>query len=269
MAVNYFFKTAGKVLLFFIIFNSLSFSQITQTFDPELQRYFEKKYGYMKNGEYRYTPISTVNSDIKSEMVKKNSIITYTLSPQPNYTNIPLHYDIKKQNTSGSISYIVLEPERVDKVSLKTYSLLDITVPSSKKNDVLKELEKYNFIFAGEENFIEDKSSTIIFGWLEDRNIGVLSKIKNIDRISFSDRNIRAPLINVTLKLKVPNNRDIVVFSDTFIKKISEYGFIKKGMNIISNDKKYRFSIITIEGKIPLDKTSLLIKNPFVIEVSS
>jgi|GEM_PF-1782121 len=258
-----------EAFLFIFLFNSLAFSQQKFNFiDPELQRYFEKKYGYLQN-DYRDTPVSNVSTDIKSEISKTNSIITYNYLPQPDYTSIPLYYDIKKQNVLGSISYIILDVDKSDKKTIKTYSLIDITIPKAKKEEVLKDLEKFGFIFAGEENFLDDKSSLVIFGWIEDKNIGLLSKIKNIDKISFSERDLKAPLVKVSLKLKVPNNRDIIVFSENFVKKISEYGFVKKNMNIISNDKKYRFSIITIDGEIPLDKTSLLIKNPFVIEVGS
>jgi len=253
--------------VFFVFLNSFLFSQ-HHTIDPELQRYFEKKYGYLKD-EFRDTPISTISSDIKSEVIKKNSVITYNYLPQPDYTSIPLHYDIKKQNLSGSISYVILDLNKTDDKMIDTYSIIDITISSLKKSEVLKDLERYGFIFAGEESFLDDKSSVVVFGWIKDKNISLISKIKHIEKISFSKRDIKAPSVKVILRVKVPNNRDIVVFSNNFIKKISEYGFVKKGMSIISNDKKYRFSIINIEGEIPIDKTSILIKNPFVIEVGS
>jgi len=253
-------------VLFFV--NSLLFSQ-AKAVDPEIQRYFETQYGYMKQNDFRNSPVSTVSTDIKTELSSKNSLITYTVLPQADYTSLPLHYDIKKQNTSGSISSYVLKPsESQNKV--KSYILLDITISKKVYSSVISSLSKYGFIYAGEENFIDKSKDTLtIFGWVDEKYFNEVSKIKNIDKISLSKREITAPLSPVTLFVRVPNNRDIVVFSDKFVSKLSEYGFVKNDLEIISNDKKYRFTVLKINGLIPIDKTSLLLKYPFVIEANS
>lgn len=256
------------MLMSVFLFVSSSFSQ-SKAIDPEIQRYFETQYGYLGKTDFRNSPFSSVSSDLKTEISSKNSLITYTVLPQPDYTSIPLHYDIKKQNTSGSISSYVLELKD-SKNTVKSYMPVDITLSRKNYSEVISNLSKYGFIFAGEENFIDKSNSTVVlFGWVEEKNFNDVSKIKNIEKISISKRDIKAPLSPVTLIIRVPNNRDMVVFSDKFVSKLSEYGFVKNSLEIISNDKKYRFTVLKINGMIPLDKTTLLLKYPFVIEAKS
>ena len=254
-------------IVFLFVFNS--FLEGQSPIDPEIQMYFETQYGYMKSEDFRNSPVSTIKSDLKTQIYSNKSIITYTVMPQPDYTSIPLHYDIKQQNTSGSISSYVLEPKDSG-IKIKSYVLIDVAILKKNYSSVIQSLSNYGFIYAGEENFMDASNDAVtLFGWIDERNFSSVSKIKNIEKISISGRDLRAPLCPVTLIVKVPNNRDLIVFSDSFVSKLSEYGFVKNDMEIISSDKKYRFSIIKINGMIPLDKTRTLLKYPFVIEAKS
>ncbi len=239
--------------------------------DPELQRYFEKNYGYMKE-DMRNSPVSYVSNLKESLLVEnKNSLITYTsiYLKDPDYSSLPLYYDIKKQNTGGAISSYVLELQ-FKEGKLNPYIGVDIKISKTNYSRVIEELtSKYGFVFAGEENFVNDSSSMIIFGWVEESKFNDLGKIKGVEKFSISNRNLQAPLTTVTLILKVPNNRDIVEFVEKFSLKLGNYGFLKNSVDIISNDKKYRFAILKLNGKIPIDKISILFKEPFVIEIKS
>lgn len=234
-----------------------------QVIDPELQRYFEKNYGYLKDSSLRDAPIS---SHRETNERLKDSLITYTLLPQPNYTEIPLHYDIKKQNTTGSISYYVPNPEDLKRI--KFYSLVDIRIEKKYYNNVIKDLTSYGFLMAGEEYSPQSEELTI-FGWLEDSSFKKVFKIGGVKSISLSSRNLVAPKTKLVITLKVPNNRDLPTFIDKFSEKLSEYGFIREKVEIVENDKKFRFSIIKLEGTLPIDKTRVITTSPFVINVQS
>lgn len=242
------------------LFVSVSFSQVV---DPELERYFEKNYGYLKNDPLRDSPSSLTETSVSN---LKSALITYTRVSEPNYTDIPLHYDIKKYNTSGPISYYV---SNIKKSDIKTHTLVDIRIVKEKYSAVIKELSSLGFLMAGEEVYGEGSKKVVIFGWIDDLNFNRLKNINGVESFSVSSRNITAPLANLLITVKVPNNRDLVRFIDKFISKLGEYGFQKENVEIISNDKKYRFSIIKIKGKLPIDKTRVVIKSPFVIDVSS
>ncbi len=248
-------------MFFFIIFLSQIFSQ---TIDPEIERYFEKKYGYLKNDPLRDSPAS-ISSVAKTSKLK-DAIFIYTAIPQPDYTEIPLHYDLKKQNTSGAISYYVSLPSK--NLSIKTYTMVDISVRKDKYSDVIKALSSINFLMAGEETS-QQSINTIIFGWVSDSDFDSIVKIKGVESVSISSRDLTAPPISLFITVKVPNNRDLTVFINKFIEKLSEYGFKKENVEIVSSDKKYRFSVIKIKGSIPIDKTKIIIKSPFVVDVQS
>ncbi|MGC8867008.1 MAG: hypothetical protein ACP5PA_02185 [Elusimicrobiales bacterium] len=247
-------------LLVFIFSLSGIFSQ---TIDPELERYFEKRYGYLKDDPLRDSPSSITQT---STSFLKDKIFTYTLIPQPDYTEIPLHYDLKKQNTSGPLSYYITLPSK--NTILKTYTMVDVTVDKDEYLDVIKKLSSIGFLMAGEETSRESKN-TVIFGWVCDSYFNSLFKIKGVERVSISSRKLSAPPISLLITVKVPNNRSLTVFIDRFITKLSEYGFRRENLEILSEDKKYRFSVIRIKGSIPLDKIKLIIRSPFVVEVQS
>lgn len=120
----------------------------------------------------------------------------------------------------------------------------------------------------GEESSIQS-NELIIFGWIEESNFKKLLKINGVKSVSLSSRNLIAPKTKLIITVKVPNNRDIPTFIDKFSEKLSEYGFVREGVEIIENDKKFRFSIIKIKGTIPLDKTKIIITSPFVINIQS
>ena len=235
----------------------------SQAIDPEIQKYFEKKYGYLKEDELRDAPMSISEKKGGSH---KDSLITYTILPQPNYTEIPLHYDLKKQNTTGALSYYVREPK--DKGSIKTYTQIDLTVNKNLYDKAIKELSSSGFILAGEETS-RGSDEVIVFGWVEDTSFEKVIKIKGVEKVSVSTRNIKAPQTKLLITIKVPNNRDIPLFIDKFTQKLSEYGFSRENVEIISEDKRYRFSIIKIKGSIPIDKTKSIIKSPFVVDIQS
>ncbi|MCX7905805.1 MAG: hypothetical protein N2446_03795, partial [Elusimicrobiales bacterium] len=186
--------------------------------------------------------------------------------PQPDYTELPLHYDLKKQNTTGSISYYVSYPQEFKNIPL--YTPIDIVILKDKYSSVIKKLSDAGFIMSGEE-ISKDSPYMVIFGWIDDSKFNKLKDINEIERISISTRNIKAPPKKLLITVKVPNNRNIISFIDKFTSKLAEYGFKKENIEIISNDKKYRFSIIKIKGTIPLDKTKVILKSPFVIDIQS
>ncbi|MCX7641139.1 MAG: hypothetical protein N2Z20_00710 [Elusimicrobiales bacterium] len=246
-----------------IIFFALTILLNSQVIDPELQRYFEKNYGYLKDDSMRNAPVS-ISEALNPKL--KNSLITYTIVPQPDYTEIPLHYDLKKQNTAGSISYYVSQPKETKYVP--TYTGVDILVLKSKYSSALKLLTSLGFIMAGEE-VNKDEPYVIIFGWIDDSNFNKVMHINGVERISVSTRILKAPPRKLLITVKVPNNRDITLFIDRFVSKLTEYGFEKENIEIVSADKKYRFSIIKIKGTVPLDKTKIILKSPFVIDIES
>lgn len=246
-----------------LVFVLISFILNSQVIDPELQRYFEKNYGYLKDSQLRDSPISISE---RNDGKLKDSLITYTTIPQPDYSEIPLHYDIKKQNTTGAISYYVTNPEEKGKV--KTYTTVDIIVPKKFYSKIIKELSSFGFIMAGEETNRES-DYVILFGWVDDSNFDKLIKINGVERVSVSNRIIKAPQTKLLITVKVPNNRDIPLFIDKFTQKLSEYGFERENIEIVTKDKKYRFSVIKIKGSIPIDKTKVIIKSPFVIDIQS
>ncbi len=248
-------------MLFFIIILSRIFSQ---TIDPELERYFERKYGYLKNDPVRDSPVSISSATAVSKL--KDKMFIYTTVPQPDYSEIPLHYDLKKQNTSGAISYYVNLPSKTE--GIKTYTMVDISIRKDKYSDVIKALSSINFLMAGEETS-QQSINTVIFGWVSDSDFDSIVKIKGVESVSISSRDLTAPPVNLSITVKVPNNRELAVFIDKFIEKLSEYGFKRENVEILSSDKKYRFSVIKIRGSIPIDKTKIIIKSPFVINVQS
>lgn len=258
-------RRVSGYLFLFVFYPLLNLN--SQYIDPELERYFEKHYGYLKS-ELRDSPISTVSTDVIKEFNKKNSIIVYSKLPEPNYTNTPLHYDLKKQNTTGAISYYIAKANN-NTTNIKAYTLIDVTLPDNQYSSVISQLNNIGFVIAGEERYLDAKNYVTLFGWIEDKNFNMALRIKGIDKVSLSKREIKAPLTNITFTVKVPNNRDIVVFSDKLIEKLSEYGFVKNELKIISDDKKYRFIFLEIKGMIPLDKIQTILKSPFIIEAKS
>lgn len=256
-------KKMKKVGMMSIFLFGVSLIVNSQVVDPEIQRYFEKNYGYLKGSELRDSPISV--SEKKGEKLKE-ILITYTRIPQPDYSEIPLHYDLKKQNTTGALSYYVTPPQ--EKGKIKTYTAVDVTVAKRLYEKALKELSSNGFILAGEETSRESEY-VVVFGWIEDSYFERLIKINGVERIALSTRNIKAPQTKLLITLKVPNNRNIPLFIDRFTQKLAEYGFSREDIEIVSEDKRYRFSVIKIRGTIPIDKTKLIIKSPFVIEIDS
>ncbi|MEF3280306.1 MAG: hypothetical protein K6357_05000 [Elusimicrobiota bacterium] len=246
------------------------FFLFSQYIDPEIEKYFEKKYGYLSENGFRDSPVSTVSKDFASEVNKNQKIITYSLLPQPDYTETPLHYDLKKQNTTGAISYYILNPTSGQDTNFINYVAIDISLQKRNYASVINTLsKKYGFILAGEETYLNDSESIVVFGWIDEKAFSNIKNVVGIDKFSFSKREMKAPMTSVSLTIKIPNNRDIVVFSEKFVEKLSEYGFVKKSLEILSSDKKYRFTFIKINGSIPIDKTKILLKYPFVVEAKS
>lgn len=255
-----------KWLLFILSFvYSLNLTYAQSYIDPELERYFESEIGYMSESNFRDAPLSVETRDFRNTIKRKNEGLVFSVLPEPDYTKIPLHYDIKKKYTSGAISFYVM-PDN-DDVHIKTYTPVEVNTDKSNYLKVLSELNELGFILGGYETDPNVQDKFIIFGWIEDKNFDRLKDIKHVYSYSLSAREIKAPLTDVSIIVKVPNNRDVNIFKTNFIEKLKSYGFEKESEEIIEKGKKYRFTFIKFTGKIPLDKTKILIKNPFVLKV--
>jgi hypothetical protein len=269
-------KLLGKrftliLLLNAIIATAMPFLLCSEAIDPDVERYFEGKYGYLNvNNGYRESPVSIVSSDEQYKPDRTNKAMEYSVLSQADFTDIPLHYKIKNIATSGAISYYISKSDK-ENINFKSYTLIDINISKKNYSKVMTMLSKdYGFIMAGEENYIDKKDSLLtIFGWIEEKYFNKLSYVKDIESYSLSKRDIKAPVMGISMTVKIPNDRKIDVFVLKFIEKLEEYGFQKNNIEMLSDGKKYRFAVIKINGLIPIDKTRELISNPFVIKINS
>lgn len=270
------FKLLGKRFVFILLFNGIIASAMplllcSQGIDPDVERYFERKYGYLNgSNDYRESPVSIVSSNEQYRPHIPDRAMEYSVLSQADFTDIPLHYKIKNITTSGAISYYISKSEQ-ENINFKSYTLIDITVSRKNYSNLITRLSKdYGFIMAGEEDYIDKKDSLLtIFGWIEEKYFNRLSYVKEIESFSLSRRDIKAPVMEISLTVKIPNDRKLDVFVLKFIEKLEEYGFQKNNIEMLSDGKRYRFAVIKINGFIPIDKPHKLISNPFVIKINS
>lgn len=272
----FFIGSLKKVLLMTVMVSPL-FSQLNlknEFIDPEIQDYFETRYGYKKPDaskdlSFRDSPVSQIRENTAFKITSIQADYKPYKKDLPN--PLLLYYSVKKAYEPGPISSCVIEPSKENLSFLQKYLAVEIVVSQENWQEVYtKVIQPADFVLGGEENIKQGKTALkTLIGWIPESKIPLLRSNGAIKSIYFSKaRGLKAPQVRVNLILKAPSDRDPAIFTGAFTNYLASMGFNGGEVKNVIVGQNARFYLIEIDGSIPIDKTAQVLADPFILKLT-